>query len=215
MAEKRKAKPTKTSKSHEVRRKSIEATLADAKKTSLTRQQLENPTLEDDPTKVGRPTTYKPEYGKIICDRVAAGWTVRQACFDLPFNRVQVYSWARCIPEFATAFAHARDLWLDGLSDEMKEIADTGQNDWMVIESKTGREFVKLNDEAVRRSQLRLEVRYKILGAFRAQQWGKKLDVTSGGEKLEGFAAALQALAKQDEDELQAPPPAEAPRVEH
>lgn len=146
---------------------------------------------------VGRPNeTYTPEAAKTICDRVGAGWSVRQACYDMPFDRVTVYRWARTIPEFRTAFAHARELNLDGMADDMVSIADDGTNDWYLFESASGKQFVKLNDEAVRRSQLRLEARYRILGAMRAAQWGKRLDVTSGGEKLDSLAAALLAVGK-------------------
>lgn len=150
--------------------------------------------------RTGRPNvTYTPEAAQTICDRVSAGMSVRQACFDMPFDRVTVYRWARTIPEFRTAFERARELNLDGMVDDMQEIADNGTNDWYVFESASGKEFVKLNDEAVRRSQLRLEARYRILGAMRAQQWGKKLDVTSGGQKIDSFAAALMAAAKDTE----------------
>lgn len=217
-----KAKPKITNRrkpgKHASRVKPIAQVLAEAKVAAIksTPQALDVPQLVDvEAVKVGRPTSYTPELGKIICDRIASGWTMAQACKDLNVSSCMPWSWARCVPEFAQALALAKEIQYDAMSDQMMAIADDGTNDWMEIETKNGRTFVKLNDEAVRRSQLRIDTRKAILGAMRAKVWGtKKLDVTSGGEKLGGLATALMAVARETEENMDGPsPPPEAPAV--
>ena len=166
--------------------------------------------LEPERKQVGRPTAYTPEIGKLICDRVAQGYTVRQACHDQKFTRSCVYVWARELPAFYTMFVRARDLQLDGMEDEILEIADDGTNDWMTVESKIGNSYTKVNDEAVRRSQLRLDARYRLLAARRPQTFGKKLDVTSDGKALNSLGAAMIAAAQEQENMIP-PEPEQAP----
>jgi len=148
---------------------------------------------------VGRPTTYTPELGEAICARLAQGMTVRQACEGLGCDRTTVFGWAHAIPAFTTMYARARELQLNAIEDELTEIADDGKNDWMEIESRSGNKYTKINDEAVRRSQIRLEARYRILAARRPETYGKRLDVTSGGKALGQLGAAMIALAQEQE----------------
>lgn len=56
----------------------------------------------------GRPTDYKPEYGREIINLMATGLSLTAAAADLGFHRQRVYEWEQAHPEFADAIKLAR-----------------------------------------------------------------------------------------------------------
>jgi transposase len=51
----------------------------------------------------GRPTEFKPEYGKEILQIMAEGLSLTAAAAELGFHRQRVYEWVEKHPEFADA----------------------------------------------------------------------------------------------------------------
>lgn len=58
--------------------------------------------------KVGRPTDYRPEYGREIINLMATGLSLTAAAADLGFHRQRVYEWEQAHHEFADAIKTAR-----------------------------------------------------------------------------------------------------------
>lgn len=78
---------------------------------------------------------------------------------------------------FSERYASARTKLLENMADELLEIADDGINDWMEVETKSGR-LVKVPDqEHIQRSRLRVETRKWLLSKLRPDKYGDKTDV--------------------------------------
>ena len=73
----------------------------------------------------GRPSTYTPEIAASICERLAAGESLRAICRDdgMPSTSM-VMRWALQVDEFREQYAHAREVGFDAMADEIIEIAD-------------------------------------------------------------------------------------------
>lgn len=124
----------------------------------------------------GRPSLYSPELATAICERIASGESLKSVCRDegMP-NHVTVLRWALTIPEFSNQYKQARDMQAEVLADELLDIADDGQNDWMEKHDQNGVMIGwRENGEAIRRSQLRIETRKWVAAKLLPKRWGEK-----------------------------------------
>lgn len=69
-------------------------------------------------------STYTPETGAAVCDRLMDGWTLDEIARE-PWApcRATILNWARRVPEFADAYARARMLAMHELVDLSLEAA--------------------------------------------------------------------------------------------
>lgn len=77
----------------------------------------------------GRPSSYTPEIAALICERLAAGESLRAICRDdgMP-DRSTVAKWViEDVGGFSSQYTRARDIGLDVLAEEALAIADTPQ----------------------------------------------------------------------------------------
>ena len=114
---------------------------------------------------------------------MAEGESLRQICRDdhMPDER-RVREWyVRDLHGFAPHYARARELLLDAWAEEIIDIAEDGSNDWMVRETERGRMVRSLDDEHVRRSQLRIESRKWLLSKLAPKKYGDKVAVEHSG----------------------------------
>lgn len=73
-----------------------------------------------------RPGKYSQAIAHRICERLAAGESLRAICRDKDFPpESTVRGWVLDLPDFAAQYARARDLGCDARADEILEIADT------------------------------------------------------------------------------------------
>ena len=131
----------------------------------------------------GRPTDYTQELADTICERIADGESLRAICSEdgMP-NKSTVFRWLAAHQDFATKYAHARDVQADLLVDEMTDIADDGSNDWMERRDDEGENIGwRENGEALRRSALRISTRQWIAEKLKPKKYGTKVAV--GGDK--------------------------------
>lgn len=132
------------------------------------------------PKKRGRPTTYTKETGDKICALMKTGKTLRAICRDeddLPDPAV-IRGWAaRDESGFYSQYAHARDIGLDTMSEELLEISDDERGDL----SDDG----KWSHANVQRARLRVDTRKWYLSKLAPKRYGEKLDVQHGG-KVDG-----------------------------
>lgn len=131
----------------------------------------------------GRPTDYTQELADTICERIADGESLRTICSEdgMP-NKSTVFRWLAAHQDFATKYAHARDVQADLLVDEMTDIADDGSNDWMERKDDEGENIGwRENGEALRRSALRISTRQWIAEKLKPKKYGTKVAV--GGDK--------------------------------
>lgn len=138
----------------------------------------------------GRPSTFSKAIAARICQRIASGESLRQICRDkkMPAQST-VYLWLldEEHKSFSEQYAKARELQADYLFDEMLEIADDGQNDWMEREVGEGRTIRLPDHEHINRSRLRVDTRKFYISKVLPKKYGEKIDVMSDGEKIVGF----------------------------
>lgn len=130
----------------------------------------------------GRPSAYTDDLAAEICERIAAGETLRQICRDdhMPDERTVRRWYIDDVGGFSPHYARARDIQLERMADEIAEIADDGSNDWMERENKDGSSDTVLNAEHVQRSRLRIESRKWLLSKLKPERYGDSLKLTGG-----------------------------------
>lgn len=80
---------------------------------------------------VGRPSSYTPEIAAAICERLAAGQSLRAICRDddMPAEAT-VRKWAvEDVNGFSAQYTRSRDIGLDAIADDVFEIADNERGD--------------------------------------------------------------------------------------
>lgn len=145
--------------------------------------------------KVGRPTKYSEELALEICQRIALGKSLRTVCKadEMP-NISSVLLWLSKYPEFSIQYAHACEERAEAYVEEIFDIADDATNDYMEDEYMKGKTpGYQLNGENIQRSKLRADVRKWYASKLKPKKYGDKLDMTTGGEKLEGLVIIKNA----------------------
>jgi hypothetical protein len=142
--------------------------------------------------KRGGQTTYTQAVADAVCEKLAQGWTLRQVCREpgMP-TQGAVRRWVKANKQFATQYAHARDLGYANMADELIDIADDGQNDWIERETKSGRIIKVVDEECVKRSELRVDTRKWLLAKALPKVYGDKQTVEHTGSGFKDLLAAL------------------------
>lgn len=127
---------------------------------------------------MGAPSTFTQELADQICAQLIEGRSLRSICSDDGFPSAStVCRWLADNLAFREQYARAREAQADTLADEILDIADDGRNDWMEVETKKG-SFIKLNDEAVSRSKLRVDSRKWFASKLAPKKYGDKVETT-------------------------------------
>lgn len=137
------------------------------------------------PNKGGRPTTYNEEIASIICARMADGESLRSVCRDDDMPALStVFLWVSKHSEFSEQYKLAMASRADAMFEELFDIADDGQNDWMETFDREGDAVGwKLNGEHVQRSRLRIDTRKWALSKMMPKKYGDKvIDENEGND---------------------------------
>lgn len=137
--------------------------------------------MPDQPeAKRGRPSLYTPEIAESICERLAAGETLRAVCRDddMP-HEATVRSWALGdVGGFSTQYTRAREIGYHGMADELVEIADADNNDTIPgVDGAPDRP----DHEWISRSRLRVDTRKWLLSKALPKVYGDKLTAELSG----------------------------------
>ena len=141
--------------------------------------------------KLGRPTKYNKNLGRIICARLAAGESLRTICKDedMPVqSTVHLWRLDETKKEFSEQYAIARASQAEVLFDQTLEIADETPDE---IEGDD-----KSDNARVNANRLRVDTRKWYISKVLPKIYGDKLDLTSQGERL------LTGYEKLPDDEL-------------
>lgn len=130
----------------------------------------------------GRPSIYSEELAARICERLAAGETLRSVCRgdDMPAPST-VIDWKNSKEDFSEQYAKARKLGYEHMADELLEIADDGSNDWMERQEEENKGW-QFNGEHFQRSRLRVDTRKWLLSKALPKVYGDKLAHVGGDE---------------------------------
>ena len=143
----------------------------------------------------GRPTAYSEEIAQRIIMRMADGESLRSICAsdDMP-ARSTVMLWAATDREgFSDRYAKACEARAHYWADELLDIADDSQNDYMEREG-----VPTLNGEALQRSRLRVDTRKWLLSKMLPRYADRQvIDNTSsdGSMTPDQTGAAVNRLA--------------------
>ena len=73
-------------------------------------------------------------------------------------------------------------------ADEILEIADNNSNDWMDVETRSGRIIKQFDHEHAKRSDMRIKTRMWLMSKFAPKLFGR-LQLDAGAETIEALAA--------------------------
>ncbi len=128
----------------------------------------------------GRPSAMTEKVKARLCEAIAEGFTVKQACAQdgMPAPST-IYLALANDADFSERYARAREAQLVRWEDELLEIADDGTNDWM--QRQVGEEVVEVvNHENIQRARLRADTRKWLMSKRMPQRYGDRLEL--GGE---------------------------------
>lgn len=131
----------------------------------------------------GRPTDYTEELAADILSRLATGESMRTICKDddMP-SRTTLFLWIARHSEFSNQYAIAKEEAAEALAEEIFDIADNANNDWMEQHSEdAGLAAFKLNGENIQRSKLRVDVRKWYLSKIKPKKYGEKITQEHSG----------------------------------
>ena len=123
---------------------------------------------------MGRPSSFTEELGTRICERLAAGETLRAICKDEGMPTVgTVISWVAHADKanFSKQYARARMAQAQHYFDDLLAIADDDSKD-------------ATSTVSVARSRLMVDTRKWYLSKVLPKIYGDKLDLTSNGKDL-------------------------------
>lgn len=128
---------------------------------------------------MGRPSKFSQELADEIAERIAHGETLKSICEDdhMP-NASTIFRWEIANHDFCKLLTHAREVGSHMIIAEAREIADDGRNDWMEKHGRDGQSIGwQINGEAVQRSRLRVDQRWKEATALAPRTFGQKAEM--------------------------------------
>lgn len=141
-----------------------------------------------EPRRIGRPRIeYDPDIAFEICEAIATSTkSLRDVLkgIDGAPSDATVRNWLVCNAEFSAAYAQARAQQMHNMADEIIEISDQSNADCYIRFDRAGNPHAEIDGEAIQRSKVRIDTRKFVMSKLAPHTFGDKLDVTSGGEKL-------------------------------
>ena len=121
--------------------------------------------------KVGKPPVKSPELLETLCDAISIGASAHAACKKIGIDRRTLYKWLAEDEEFGHMYARAKEDGVDYLAEEIIEIADYAREDTYTTDDGT----VKVDNEIVRRSQLRIDARKWYAAKLAPRKYGERV----------------------------------------
>ena len=106
------------------------------------------------------------------------------------------YNWMNDDSALLEMYTRARDMQADLLADQIIQIADTTEEGTKTVLKPTGEETT--TGDMTEHRRLKIESRKWIAAKLKPKKYGDKVDVTSGGEKIN---AILPPFMKANESE--------------
>lgn len=116
---------------------------------------------------------YSTKLARAMCARVAAGEMLTAICEDHTMPLIEmVIDWLNNNTDFSEAYLRATKIRNHVFEDQLIMIADNTKNDYMDKQGKGGETFRVLDNEAIARSKMRIDVRLRLLKASDPTKWG-------------------------------------------
>jgi hypothetical protein len=153
----------------------------------------------------GRPSSFTPEIGKLICDRMVEGESLIQICKgdDMP-ERKTIYRWMDSHDAFRREYARAREGQAAYYADLIRQVAFDDSGDFFIQDGKM------VSDHArVQRARLQVDALKWTAARMFPKDWGDRLATEVSGPNggpVQNMTISWQAAAP-------LPPPAPAPQL--
>jgi hypothetical protein len=133
---------------------------------------------KDKPRKVGRPSIFSQAIADKICHRMAEGKSLRRICRDprMP-SRSVVHQWLKTNQKFREDYEWARRMLLDGLADDIIDIADDATHDFVEREGPNGERVVVVDLERIKRDRFRVGQRKWALSKLLPRKYGRSSEL--------------------------------------
>lgn len=137
----------------------------------------------------GRPTSYSDKIAKHILNELMKGRSLKKICTkddNLP-NETTVYSWLQRAnknfnQDFFNKYKEAKDIQAERFVEEIIDIADDGENDtYEKLNPKTGKIEEYVDQDVIRRSELRLKARMWVTSRLLPKKYGDKSTMELSG----------------------------------
>lgn len=129
----------------------------------------------------GRPSSYSPAVGKVICEKLALGNSLRAICQESgmpPESTVRTWV-VDDVQGFSAQYARAREMGFDAIAEQALEIADTPLEGVESTTKDDGRIEEKRGDMLGHR-KLQVDARKWLLAKWAPKKYGEKLAI--GGD---------------------------------
>lgn len=153
---------------------------------------------------VGAPTIFKQATADEICERIAAGESLRAICRDKRMPAAStVFKWLNDKPDFAEQYAHAREAQADTLADEIVAIADEecttvrADKHGTRADDGDGNTEVVFDSAAVARNRLRVDARKWVASKLKPRKYGDKVAI-GGADDLPPVRATIDTSKLSD-----------------
>lgn len=129
--------------------------------------------------KRGRPTKYTKKLAEVFCERIALGQSLRKVCEadDMPAPKT-IFQWMRKYEDFGKQYARACQERSEAQIEELHDLGDEAIDLARRVDPKASGAVV----QAVR---LKADNIKWAASKMKPQKYGEKIDLTSGGEKVE------------------------------
>lgn len=87
-------------------------------------------------------------------------------------------------------YTRATEIRAENMFEDILSIVDENTNDTITLED--GREIV--NNDVIQRARLRMDARKWMLGKMHPKKYGDKIDMTSGGEKIQSNDIKIEII---------------------
>jgi hypothetical protein len=135
---------------------------------------------------VGRKTTYTPEIGVAICERMSEGESLRAICktAGMPPRRT-IMAWKRNNKEFQAMYREARQDLVEFWADEIIEIADDSSKDYAERVGRNGEIVQAVDHDHITRSRLMVDTRKFLMGKLHPEYADRVEHTGAGGGPIE------------------------------
>ncbi|HEX4045111.1 MAG TPA: hypothetical protein VHZ76_05540 [Gammaproteobacteria bacterium] len=124
--------------------------------------------------KNGRPTTYSIEIATEICDTVSSSTKgIKRLCLENDHWPCPdtIFRWLKSNKDFSDQYARAKRLQIEALVDEILEIADDSNNDYMAdVKGK-----MIIDHEHIQRAKLRIDTRKWLASKLVPKIYGNRI----------------------------------------
>jgi len=144
---------------------------------------------------VGRPTIYTPEYGEMVCERVATHRVSLKALHkmygDFPCD-VSIFRWRIKYPEFSSRYAEAKRHQADNMAGELLDMCDVD-----TFVDKDGIE--RVDNGKVQLQRLRVDVVKWLASKLVRKIYGETITLEDGSQDEKMVAEVKKARGDKDE----------------